>query len=43
MKRNLANLANFGGNLANFGEFWRKFGEISDEIWRILAELHSGK
>ena len=35
MKRNLANLANFGGNLANFGgnlanlgEIWQKFGEF---------------
>ena len=33
MKRNLANLANFGGNLANFGG-------ILAETWRAL---HSGK
>ena len=39
MKRNLANLANFGGNLANLGENLAKFSKI----WRILAELHSGK
>ena len=42
-KRNLANLASFGGNLANFGEFWRKFGEIwwnsarFGEFWRTCT------
>ena len=32
MKRNLANLVNFGGNLANSGEFRRKFGEIQQDL-----------
>ena len=31
----------FGGG--NLGEFWWKFGASLVEIWRILAELHSGK
>ena len=32
MKRNLANLANFGRNLADFGGNLAKFGEIQQDL-----------